>query len=440
MGDPVNGAGSGAPSPTSGERAPRPLTVTVIGGGIVGLMCAYYLRRAGCQVSVLERGDAPGEGASYGNAGMIVPSHSLPLAAPGVLWQGIKWMTSPESPFYLRPRPSGSLIGWAYRFWRASSRERAENAAPVLLALNLASAAEYGRLDDELGGFGFEQRGLLMLSESASGFEHELALAAQANAWGLSAAGLPATAISLSELAERERGVRFEVKGAVYYPSDAHLDPGALMRRLTQELVELGVEIRYGTTVALSVVGGRVAVNDGGVPDWVVLAAGSWSGMLARQVGLRLPLEPGKGYSLSLAGPESPLTTPVILTEARVAITPLPGALRVGGTLELAGFDHGAGARRVKGIIDSAVRALPSLDRRALEATAAWHGFRPLTPDGLPYLGRSRRLRNLIVATGHAMMGVSLAPISGKLVAALATGGEATDLLASGLLEPERYS
>ncbi len=427
--------------------------IVVIGGGVIGLSCAYYLSREGHAVRVLEVGAERDLGASFGNLGMVVPSHCMPLAAPGVLWQGIKWMTNPESPFYLRPRASLPLASWAYRFWRASSRQRAERAAPHVLALNLASAAAYRELAcelknelGELGDFGFEQRGLLMLSESGAGHEHELETAAKANAWGLAAAGVPAAELSARELAELEPGVDFRVAGAVLYPSDAHLDPAALMRRLREALVARGVAIDYGASASLSADSATVSVKVNGetvTPQHVVLAAGSWSGTLARQVGLDLPLEPGKGYSLTLPGPPLPLKTPSILTEARVAITPLQGALRIGGTMELAGFDEDVGARRVKGIIDSSLRALPALGREELTRARPWHGFRPLSPDGLPYLGRGRTHKNLIVATGHAMMGLSTAPISGKIVADLVADrpeGAAARLLFSGLYDPERYS
>lgn len=420
--------------------------IVVVGGGVIGLSCAYYLSREGHAVRVIEAGAEKDLSASFGNLGMVVPSHCMPLAAPGVLWQGIKWMTNPESPFYLRPRASLPLASWAFRFWRASSKQRAERAAPHVLALNLASAAAYRELAAELGGFGFEQRGLLMLSESREGHQHELAGAAKANAWGLDAAGVPAVELSSTELAELEPGVDFKVAGAVLYPSDAHLDPAALMARLRDALQTRDVEITYGAKAALTADGDTVSVKVGSetiTPSHVVLAAGSWSAALAKQVGIELPLEPGKGYSLTLPGPPLPLRTPSILTEARVAITPFKGALRIGGTMELAGFDEDIGARRVKGIMDSSLRALPGLDRTELAKARPWHGFRPLSPDGMPYLGRGRSHKNLIIAAGHAMMGLSTAPISGKIVADLVADraeGAAARLLFSGLYDPERYS
>lgn len=428
------------------QRAARRERVVVIGAGVVGLLSAYYLARAGHVVRVLESAGEDAKGASYGNLGMVVPSHALPLAAPGVLWQGLRWMSDPESPFYLKPRLSWPTAKWAYRFWRASSRQRAERAAVQLLALHLASVNEYRELAGELGDFGFQQRGLLMLSETAEGHAFELASAAKANAWGLDIAGLTATALSPRDLHELEPDAGFAVNGAVLYPSDAHLDPRALLARLREVLAGLGVEIVDGAPATLAAAGDAVTVTAKGEttkPANVVLAAGAWSGRLAGQAGLRLPLEPGKGYSLTLTPPPFGLNTPSILTEARVAITPLPDALRIGGTLELAGFDDDVGARRLKGITTASRRALPSLSSEALSAAPSWHGFRPLSPDGLPYLGRSRRLKNLVVATGHAMMGVSLAPISGRIVADLVAGrpeGSAARLLASGLFDPERYS
>lgn len=427
-------------------RARRPGRVVVVGGGVVGLLSAYYLAREGHAVQVLESAGSDAKGASYGNLGMVVPSHSLPLAAPGVLWQGLRWMGDPESPFYLKPRLSWGTAQWAYRFWRASSQQRAERAAVQLLALHLASVGEYRELAHELSGFGFQQRGLLMLSETDRGQAHEVALAAKANSWGLEVAGLTASALSPRDLRELEPEADLSVAGAVLYPSDAHLDPGALLVRLRAALRELGAEVVYNARAALGTDGDGVTVSAKGEttkPTVVVLAAGAWSGRLAARAGLRLPLEPGKGYSLTLTPPPVRLNTPSILTEARVAITPFADALRIGGTLELAGFDDDVGARRVRGITTAATRAMPTLAPGELSAALAWHGFRPLSPDGLPYLGRSRRLKNLVVATGHAMMGLSLAPISGRIVADLVAGrpeSPAARLLASGLFDPERYS
>lgn len=412
-------------------------TVAVVGAGIVGLSCAYYLRREGYDVIVIDREQQERDGTSFGNAGMLVPSHFVPLAAPGVIEQGLRWMRDPASPFYFKARMSPALLRWGYHFWRASRQSQVERAAPLLLALNLASHREYQELDKELGGFGLDGSGLLMLCASDHGMAEEAVVAVQARALGLEA-----RVLSRDELATLEPDVAIEAVGAVHYTGDAHLDPGAFMTALEGWLVRHDVEFRWGTPVkSIATAAGKVtgAITEQGQlrADTVVLAAGSWSTTLAATAGVRLLIEPGKGYSMTIPSVTQRLRTPAILSEARVAVSPLGERLRVGGTMELTGFGRSDSAMRVKGIVDSATRYLPGLDRDALLAAPRWQGLRPCTPDGLPYLGSDAAHPNLVIATGHAMLGVSLAPITGRLVADLVAGRE-NDLDIT-TLDPRRH-
>jgi len=333
-------------------------------------------------------------------------------------------MADPRSPFYVKPRLRADLLAWGWRFWRAGTTAHVTRSAPLLLALNLASRDAYVELDAELGGgFAFERQGLTMLCATERGLEEEARVAALAA--GL---GMRAEVLDGREAQAREPGIELAVAGGVHYPEDAHLDPAAFMRVLQRRLAADGVALRFGTRVAGfeatngRVEGVRVAAGELVRADHVVLAAGSWTGALARPLGLRLPMQPGKGYSLTLERPSQRLRVPSILAEARVAVTRMGERLRVGGTMELAGFDEGANEARVQGIIGSALRYFPGLARAELETAPRWHGFRPCSPDGLPYLGRSPRHANLTVATGHSMMGVSLAPVTGMLVAQLVAG------------------
>src|SRR5690606_28616923 len=418
--------GRAAARPRRRLRLGHPLSrhVVVVGAGIVGLASAYYLRRAGFEVTVLERDPEERATTSHGNAGMVVPSHFVPLAAPGVVAQGLRWMADPRSPFYVKPRLRADLLAWGWRFWRAGTTAHVTRSAPLLLALNLASRDAYVELDAELGGgFAFERQGLTMLCATERGLEEEARVAALAA--GL---GMRAEVLDGREAQAREPGIELAVAGGVHYPEDAHLDPAAFMRVLQRRLAADGVALRFGTRVAGfeatngRVEGVRVAAGELVRADHVVLAAGSWTGALARPLGLRLPMQPGKGYSLTLERPSQRLRVPSILAEARVAVTRMGERLRVGGTMELAGFDEGANEARVQGIIGSALRYFPGLARAELETAPRWHGFRPCSPDGLPYLGRSPRHANLTVATGHSMMGVSLALVTGRLVAELVAG------------------
>jgi D-amino-acid dehydrogenase len=232
------------------------------------------------------------------------------------------------------------------------------------------------------------------------------------------------------------------------------------MRALQAHLVELGVSFRWRAPVdGLAVEGDRVTgvrvteAVEGAAPDAlagasyrrttieadeVVLAAGVWSDGLARDVGLRLPLRAGKGYSVTLSDPPERPSTPALLSEGRVAITPLASGVRFGGTMEITGVREGVSASRMRGIVKSVLRAFPAFTAEAFAGAPVWYGFRPCSPDGLPYLGRGGRLSNLIVATGHAMMGVSLAPVTGRLVGELLEGKRPSLPLEA--LSPDRYA
>lgn len=413
----------------------------VVGAGVVGLNAAVELRRRGFEVTVLERDPAGHAATSHGNAGIVVPSHFVPLAAPGVVTQALRWMLDPMSPFYVRPRASLELARWGWGFLRSANAAHVARAAPLLLALNLASRQRYEALVAELGvDVGFTRRGLLMLCHTERGLEEEARGAATARGMGLDAVVLGA-----AEVRALEPGIELDVVGAVHVRDDAHLDPGATMRALRARLEQDGVRFRNGADVTglrdhaggveVDVVGGdgpRVEAADA-----LVLAGGSWSGSLARRLGLRLPLQPGKGYALTIERPSQRLRTAAILVEARVAATPLGERLRIGGTMEIAGFDPRLTPSRIEGIKRAALRTFPRLRRAELDGAAPWMGFRPVSPDGLPYLGRVPRHPNVVVATGHAMMGFSLGPISGQLVAELVAGERPSVDLA--LLAPGRF-
>ena len=413
----------------------------VVGAGVVGLNAAYELRRRGFDVTVLDRDPAGHAATSHGNAGIVVPSHFVPLAAPGVVGQALRWMLDPLSPFYVRPRVSLELARWGWGFLRSANAAHVARAAPLLLALNQASRRRYEDLVAELGvDVGFTARGLLMLCHTARGLEEEARGAATARELGLDAAVLDAPTVRALE-----PGIELDVVGAVHVRDDAHLDPGATMRALRDRLERDGVRFLNGAEVTgLRDRRGVVEVDARGPEatwvesgDALVLAGGSWSSALARSLGLRLPLQPGKGYALTIERPSQRLRTAAILVEARAAATPLGDRLRIGGTMEIAGFDPRPSPSRIEGIKRAAGRYFPRLPRAELDAAAPWMGFRPVSPDGLPYLGRAPRHPNVVVATGHAMMGFSLGPISGQLVAELVAGEPPSVDLA--LLAPGRF-
>lgn len=397
--------------------------VVIIGGGVIGWCSAYYCARRGHRVTVIERGGDGG--CSFGNAGMIVPSHFVPLAAPGMVALGLKWMWNPESPFWIKPRLSLDLLDWGVRFWRAANDRHVKASSMVLRDMHLASRACFEELADACGNeFGLVKKGLLMLCKTEHALEEEAKTGTAANALGV-----PAEVLDAKQIAALDPAVTMDVRGGVYFPKDCHLSPAAFMRSLRAMAERLGVEHRTG----IDVTGGRLVMNGNHIAgvkcgddvieaDECVIATGAWSPALAAALGLRLPMQAGKGYSLTLPAPPQLPQLCSILTEARVAVTPMGATLRVGGTMEIAGNDTSINPRRVNGIVKAMPAYFPEFRVEDFAGVKPWVGLRPCSPDGLPYLGRSPRHENVIIATGHAMMGLSLGPVSGRLVSEIASG------------------
>ncbi|HSI10990.1 MAG TPA: FAD-dependent oxidoreductase [Chthoniobacter sp.] len=410
--------------------------IAIVGGGVIGLSAALECARRGHHVTLIERAPAQ-RGASLGNAGMIVPSHFVPLAAPGMIALGLKWMWNPESPFYIQPRLNWDLLTWALRFWRASTRQHVERAAPLLRDLHLASREAYVRLAEEES-FGLVKRGLLMLCKTAHALEEESRAAEKAQELGV-----PATVLDGHAAAALDPDVTMDIAGAVYFEKDCHCDPARYVAAMEHRLRAQKAELIYDVQVtgwhreghrltAMQTTRGEIAADE------FILAGGAWSPELVADLGLRLPMQAGKGYSVTVPDPVERPRLCSIFTEARVAATPLGDALRFGGTMEIAGMNERINPRRVAGIL----RAVPAyfLRFRAehFEGLRPWCGLRPCSPDGLPYLGRTRAASNLIVATGHAMMGLSLSPVTGQLVGQIVDGEPPRFDLS--LLDVDRYA
>ena len=389
------------------------------------LCSAYYASRAGHRVTVIDRGGPSRDCCSFGNAGLVVPSHFVPLAAPGMVGMALRMMLDPASPFYVRPRLSAELLEWAWLFFRAATAERRRARRPAPARPEPGDPRVLRRTGRRLDAdFGFERNGLLMLCRSEETMADERRTARLARELGMPADVLDAN--SRRPGARRPDGRR----GRRLFSADCHLHLRSSWGRCRITWSE-PASASSGTT---EVTGWRAsgakaaAVRTSGgdfVADEFVLAGGSWSPPVARGLGLKLPLQAGKGYSLTLERPRRLPRIPAILVEARVAVTPMGGALRFGGTMELGGLDHEVSPARVRGIVESACRYLPDFTPDDFAGVPAWHGLRPCSPDGLPYLGRSRRCENVIVATGHAMMGLSLGPITGRLVAEILSGPSA---------------
>lgn len=398
-------------------------SLIVIGGGVIGLSTAWYALKRGFSVTLVERGKPDHDSCSLGNAGMVVPSHFVPLAAPGMVAMGLRMMLNPESPFTIRPRLNRELLEWGWHFMRAAKPEQVRRVAPLLRDLNLQSRACYEQLSEEFGNsFGLQKRGLLMLCQHEETLREEAHLAEEATRLGLKA-----EVLNPSQLANLDPHIRMEVVGGVWFAQDCHLIPQKFVVGLTKALEERGVRFVWGTEVqGWKVTAGRVEAaqtSNGDLrADEFVIAGGAWSPNLTRPLGVRLPMQAGKGYSMSLPNPPQMPEICSILTEARVAVTPMGETLRFAGTMEITGTDLSVNEARVNGIRKSIPNYYPAFKPDDFKGVPVWSGLRPCSPDGLPYIGRFQRYKNLTAATGHAMMGVSLAPITGRLVSEILLG------------------
>jgi D-amino-acid dehydrogenase len=413
------------------------MKIGIVGGGIIGLSSAYYINKAGHQVTIIEQSDLK-DGCSFGNAGMIVPSHLVPLAAPGMISKGIRWMFNSTSPFYVKPRFNGDLIKWGYHFYKSATKEHVEKSAIALKEISLLSKAMYQQLAKELVfDFGYQERGLLMLYQTKETEHEEAETAIFANRHGIEA-----HILSVEEIQEMEPDVKVKARGGVYFPGDAHISPNLLVSGLIKFLKEQGVIFQTATTVQDFVIESNkikeIKSDKGDFSfDEVVFATGSWSGLMGKKLGITLPMQAGKGYSFTLPDVKKNIRIPSIFLEARVAVTPMGDSLRFGGTMEISGVDHRINMNRVKGIVDAIPNYYPEMKVELPKKEEVWHGLRPCSPDGLPYIGRSEKIQNLVIATGHSMMGLSLGPGTGKLVSQVVNQGQ-TEIDVS-KFRPERF-
>jgi len=401
--------------------------VLIIGGGIVGLTSAYYLQKRGYEVTILDKGDIT-DNCSFGNAGMIVPSHFVPLAAPGMIQQGIRWMFDSKSPFYVRPSLNANLVSWGLKFMKHATAKHVSQAAVPLRDLSLLSKKLYEGLAKEPE-FDFEltKNGILAFYKTEKAAEEEAHLAARAIELGLDMAVLTA-----DECRALQPDLKLDVLGAVHYRCDAHLYPTKLMDALLKYLIKNGVNIQRNKEVdKIETSGNRITKVFAGNTSWeadeYILATGSWSPAVAKMADVKISLMPGKGYSFMEPEPQQRVTIPALLCEARVAITPMNGQIRYGGTMELDKINTRINMQRVKGIVESVPAYFPDLKPAVPAEKDIWYGFRPSSPDGLPYIGRCKKRENLIIATGHGMMGLSLGPATGLLVSQIVSG-IATDI------------
>ncbi|MCX7643237.1 MAG: FAD-dependent oxidoreductase [Armatimonadetes bacterium] len=407
--------------------------VLVVGGGIIGVCVAYYLAERNIKVTLVERGEIC-SGASYGNAGLIVPSHSVPLSAPGVVAKGLKWLLNPESPLYIRLRLDFDLLTWLWKFWSSCTEEHVRKSLPLLISLQNDSLSLFEKFASEGLGFGFQRKGTMTVFNTEQAFEEGVKEAGFMRDYGVNSEILTA-----ERAKEKEPLLSEKIVGGIYFPGDAHLDPAAFVASLADQAKRKGVNVLTHTEVIeLKSSGKRIVSVQTTKGEWradiVVLAAGAWSPTLTRNLGIKLPIQPAKGYSITIQNPDQTPSLPLMLNEVRVAVTPLNGRLRLGGTLELAGLDLSINQRRIDAIKRGAWNYLPEIKG---EQEEIWRGLRPCTPDGLPVIGRPSNFDNLFIASGHGILGISLGPITGKITAQMICG-ETLDYDLS-LLSPDRF-
>lgn len=395
------------------------MKVIIIGGGIVGLSSAYYLQRSGWEVTVLDKGDFR-DNCSYGNAGYVCPSHFIPLASPGIVKQGLRLMWNPRSPFYVQPRLNASLISWGLKFISSATQRNLDTAAAPLRDIALLSQREYQQWSQDFD-FAYEHKGLLEIFQTDEKAAHAAHTVHQAHELGLTDTEL----LTAEQLQALEPHTKIIGKGAILFRCDAHLYPNKLMQGLLGLLKKSGVSlIPHAVVTSIEKQGGIIRrVLASGMAyeaDQVVLAAGAWSREVAAFAGLRIPLVGGRGYSVTLENSPYRINYPSVLMEGRVALTPMDGnKIRFGGTMEITSLNRPPRLARVQGILDAVKRYYPEFDVALPPVEKVWYGYRPCSADGLPYIGRSGAVKNLVVATGHSMLGLSLGAGTGKLVSEL---------------------
>ncbi len=414
------------------------MKVSIIGGGVNGICSAYYLNKSGFEVEIFDA-KIDESGTSYGNAGMIVPSHFMPMASPGVISKGLRWMFDSASPFYIKPRANLELITWLWNFYKSCNAKNVTKYQDLIWRYNDLSKQEYASIAKDTSlNFDYHEKGLLMLYRNEKSKKEEIEMARKAEQLGLAVKILDQEGVQ-----KLNPDTTVDVLGGVHYPGDAHLYSNHFMTGMISYLRTRGVQfissnILSGTMHQSNLVSVQDSNGDEHKVDQVVLSSGVWTGKLLKSLGIKIHLIDGKGYSVTQNKQSSKPTIPSILTEEKVAITPMKDDLRITGTLEISGISRQINKKRVKAFL-SAVPSyfpdiavpVPSKDEKI------WVGYRPLTPDGVPYVGRLKGLTNTVLATGHGMMGMSLGPGTGKIVSEIIA--ERSSDLDLDLLAPGRF-
>jgi len=400
---------------------PTKTDILIIGGGPVGLSCAYYLLKSGRGVTILDAKEI-GKGSGSGNAGHIVPSHIIPLAAPGVVTSALKWMLDPaRSPFGMKVSLDINYLSWLVRFALSCTEANVQRAIPPLLALGQLSAANFAQIiAEEEFDCHYSQTGFLNLFKNEASFQ-----AAVKEAEFEQKYGIPISVYDKSKVYEVEPAALDDVIGGVHYTGDAHLNSGLFLKLLSERVRGMGADSHENTPViGFEVANGKIAkiqTNAGEFEaEQVILAAGAFTPWVARDLRLKIPIQPARGFSLTASAIEHMPRQALILGDRRIAVSPLGDLLRITGRLEIGQMDLIPNPLWIQRL-ETIAREYLLLDDK-LDIKETWAGLRPVTPDGMPIIGSAPRYANMIVATGHAMLGLSLGPGTGQLVSEMVNG------------------
>ncbi len=389
----------------------------VIGAGVIGLACAYSLQRRDYEVTIVDA-QSPGAGASEGNAGWITPSLSMPVPSPGVLGQSLRWIARSDSPLYVKPTLNPRRVAWLVRLLRNCNTKAYERGLEATLDLNAKTFELFDELEAEGVEFEVHRAGLLFCFLDHHNLDHVLDDLGSTRRLGYSPRSLDASAMRAIE-----PRLAPDVRCGIYLEQERQVRPESLVTGYVKRLLDGGTDIRVASPISgFQRSGDRVVGVQNGESviegDEFIIAAGAHSGKLARSLGRRVPIDAGKGYSLHFEPPPIELSTALYLYEARVGATPLDGAIRFAGTMEFSGINTKMNERRVRSIEAAARRYTSEWTDSA--TGRPWVGMRPMMPDGLPAIGRIAK--NVTIASGHSMLGVTLAPVTGEKVAELLTG------------------
>ena len=394
------------------------MKVIVIGGGIIGLSAAYYLKKNGHEVTVIDKSDFTNN-CSFGSSGYICPSHFIPLATPTNVKRGIKWMFNSKSPFYIQPRLNVELMSWALKFMRSAKSKKVEAAAIPLRDLSLFSKAAYESwLQNPAFDFGYEQKGLLEIFQTEKYANHAHHIYEKAHELGLT----DTVMLTAEELQALEPQTKVNGMGALLYHCDAQCNPNLLMKNLKQYLQDQQVHfIAHEEVIQFEkknkTVTKTITTKNAYESDEIVIANGSFSVATAKLLQLNIPLIPGRGYSVTYEDSPYQLNYPALLMEGRAAVTPIgKNKIRFGGTMEITSYKTPVRMNRVQGILETVKRFYPEFDAPMPTVENVWYGYRPCSADGLPFIGRPSSFENITIATGHSMLGISLGAGTGKLV------------------------